>query len=1121
MRHLKRLSLVLALACTAGAASGLEIFIPMDEPMDLGSGPAIYVPAGLNGSLSFRSDETPGYCRNNFGSGWFYGPYVDFRLAGLGDLDFTGDGCALTLEVDLRYFQTGNYSDAPVRMRAYTYSADGTTLLGYRDYEYFYMVQRGDDHYPTWSHAKIALNNPDPIENRYGTTAHYVDTNYQGNTFDPTKITRIRFYGTDWAGTGGDFLDMKNLHIFAELRVGPDLTLETAYPGIQYKKNHFITSLCAPPAIVWSVTGPTGMAIDDKGILTWTPAPSDVGNTYPVVVQATNGTDTRTESFDIQVVVVPPTIKTIPTGKAYAGSVYLYQPSLAEGTLPVTWAKTEGPAGLTVNATTGAIGGWTPTAGEIGSSVTIGIQATNAGGSDTEVWQVQVVEALTGGDEVAPPWGTVAANISGTQSSGDAGMVLHDDWGNAALVDWTLDVKGAGLGPATHYGRISFDEAGNLYWKTIDGFLASATPTGTIRWTGNVAGTNQDLGAGDMSSPVVGQGENGNIYVTTDAGVAAFSKADGHRVWDAALPNAGFTNAGRLTPVLYQGFLYVVGAQSGDKGIYVLKASTGEIVADQLVSGFEASAGGQMTLVPSAFGPGAHGLYFNADGGGAAGMYAVVANPTGAYLAWKDYGGKVARSHVVYVSSAQRVCTHTWGDYGATFYAWNLDGSLPASSGNAANNSGHGFEDLGAVDFNGVDVIAGGFSGQLVRYLGISIPGSVTPPLPQVVYDSAGFEGFLLGTVVGQDGWARDNAGTPQPDPEIVKDPTSSGHGKVLSFAPTGTSPDDYTSYMGAVRAAAADTGAGVTIEWDQYFTDTKGFMWLADNVSYNGWYTVMHNGSGLLGTSGDSGKIAVTPGVWQHVAYIFNPAAGTVTLQLGDQSATAGTSDVSIAGIDFEVGPGASGSGPLYVDNVVIRQGPAPTPSAFAGNGYYQMDELYRENRGYGGLFKNQSGHSIVLTGTSTESGSAHVVAMDVTATPLLTEAPPQNPQDRWFDYDTMSTSPPVGGPILGPTGADGKQRIYFFQGDTTGTLVALTFKPRFRPDCNNDGKVNKDDLDLYFVPCYTGPMLGPPVPPEGEDCSCADLNTDGHVDQVDFGLFQRCLSNDMVTPFDPNCYP
>jgi len=81
-----------------------------------------------------------------------------------------------------------------------------------------------------------------------------------------------------------------------------------------------------------------------------------------------------------------------------------------------------------------------------------------------------------------------------------------------------------------------------------------------------------------------------------------------------------------------------------------------------------------------------------------------------------------------------------------------------------------------------------------------------------------------------------------------------------------------------------------------------------------------------------DGGKLAITPGVWQHVKYTFNPAQGVVTLQLDSLTATAGTSDTTIEGIDFEFGPGL-GTGPMYVDNVVIKQGAAPTPPAATGS--------------------------------------------------------------------------------------------------------------------------------------------------------------------------------------------
>lgn len=56
---------------------------------------------------------------------------------------------------------------------------------------------------------------------------------------------------------------------------------------------------------------------------------------------------------------------------------------------------------------------------------------------------------------------------------------------------------------------------------------------------------------------------------------------------------------------------------------------------------------------------------------------------------------------------------------------------------------------------------------------------------------------------------------------------------------------------------------------------------------------------------------------------------------------------------------------------------------------------------------------------------------------------------------------------------------------------------------DCNSDAGVNLFDYDA-FVDCIDGPVGGP----LGAECVCFDLDGNGTVDLIDFGLFQSGLS-------------
>ncbi|HOW70926.1 MAG TPA: lamin tail domain-containing protein [Phycisphaerae bacterium] len=59
---------------------------------------------------------------------------------------------------------------------------------------------------------------------------------------------------------------------------------------------------------------------------------------------------------------------------------------------------------------------------------------------------------------------------------------------------------------------------------------------------------------------------------------------------------------------------------------------------------------------------------------------------------------------------------------------------------------------------------------------------------------------------------------------------------------------------------------------------------------------------------------------------------------------------------------------------------------------------------------------------------------------------------------------------------------------------------------EATGDQRIDAADLDV-FVGCVTGPALGPPA----ASCGFADLDQDGDVDQVDFGLFQNCFGLDI----------
>jgi hypothetical protein len=202
------------------AALGLAS-VPMDSQINLGhtynsqspGGNAIYPAFTINTQTIFPAGamEAEGFTRQNLltapGSWWYQ--YVDFNLAGIttpgNGLDLSAAGSTISFET--RFYNdpetnTNLYGDAPVFLRLYTYAADGNTYVGHRDYSIVYATQSpwNNPPYPTWTLVTVDVN------------AGYTD----GGAFDPANVDRVRWYGTNWAGNGFDFVDFKNLVVVPE-----------------------------------------------------------------------------------------------------------------------------------------------------------------------------------------------------------------------------------------------------------------------------------------------------------------------------------------------------------------------------------------------------------------------------------------------------------------------------------------------------------------------------------------------------------------------------------------------------------------------------------------------------------------------------------------------------------------------------------------------------------------------------------------------------------------------------------------------------------------------------------------------------------------------------------------
>ncbi len=327
-------------------------------------------------------------------------------------------------------------------------------------------------------------------------------------------------------------------------------------------------------------------------------------------------------------------------------------------------------------------------------------------------------------DNVEPPWGIQNGDIFGRARSDQIPALF--DANNQPVEVWRFDPLSVGGDRPGGWSGLVFDAAGNLYWRTTLGNnkLMSVAPDGTFRWMAHDPnGADFVFGPGwNSTSPIVGQQR---VYAlgAGDPIIAAFDKATGERIWVTTLPTEpSWTNNQQPTPILYNGKLYVLGQSDGvGANVHQVDADTGLVDwTTNIFLPFPVS--GTMAFVPDAFGTGLHGLYFNTDSGsgsdGFGEVYGVKIDPTsGATLMWEAEGGKVARSHVIYNPATGHLYTPTWTDYGASLYVYDPVTGGPIRANYASQPAGgHGFYDVGMVDWDDQTIIAGGFDGRVGLY---------------------------------------------------------------------------------------------------------------------------------------------------------------------------------------------------------------------------------------------------------------------------------------------------------------------------------------------------------------------------------------------------------------------
>ena len=147
--------------------------------------------------------------------------------------------------------------------------------------------------------------------------------------------------------------------------------------------------------VVWSLGAgaPAGMTMNSStGAVTW-PAPLTGGSPYTITTQATNDCGSGSQNWSLTVNPNPPAIDPISNAFAVCGTSYASPaPTTSGGAAPLSWTLLTGPAGMTIDASTGAVTWPSPVA--TGSPFVISVQADSAnscGTSSPQNWQLGVV----------------------------------------------------------------------------------------------------------------------------------------------------------------------------------------------------------------------------------------------------------------------------------------------------------------------------------------------------------------------------------------------------------------------------------------------------------------------------------------------------------------------------------------------------------------------------------------------------------------------------------------------------------------------------------------------------------------------------------------------------------
>jgi len=210
-------------------------------------------------------------------------------------------------------------------------------------------------------------------------------------------------------------------------------------------------------------SGPTGLAVDDKGLVTWTPTPDQIGQA-DVVLALSDGRGGRTlQSFQICIRESDdnhaPVIVALPAAFATPGTYASQIKALdSDAGQTLTYHLIEGPSGLTLDPATGALA-WSPTASDLGSHpVTIEV-SDGLGGTDSATFNLVV-------NQNTPPTISTTALPEATVGAAYAETITATDPDSGDTLTFSLVNAPPGLAIDPASGRITWNPDANAFANT-------------------------------------------------------------------------------------------------------------------------------------------------------------------------------------------------------------------------------------------------------------------------------------------------------------------------------------------------------------------------------------------------------------------------------------------------------------------------------------------------------------------------------------------------------------------------------------------------------------------------------------------------------------------------------